>query len=125
MDESLKEQAFTMLRDLIGNATRTGDFISEQVPLVIQELIRLYTIGYTVALVAGVSVLVVLPFWIRFLLRKASESSYDDSYEAAIAGSTLVGFIALVLSVWAFIGLIQITLAPRVWLIEYAAGLMK
>lgn len=125
MSESLKEQAFMMLRDLIGAATRAGDFISEQVPLVIQELIRLYTVGYTVALVAGVSVLVALPFWIRFLSRKASESSYDDSYDAAMAASALFGVLALILSVWAFVGLLQITLAPRVWLIEYAVGLAK
>lgn len=125
---TLKDTAETMLVKLINAATATGEFIADQLPIVIRELITYYT-AVQVLLVA-VTVLVI-GLGCLFFHVITNNYTKDGEYKPGYDGTGLrwwalvpwaLGSVGLVASV---VGLLKITLAPRVWLIEYAASLVK
>jgi hypothetical protein len=124
--DSLKEQAYEMLSALISAATQAGDFIKDQIPLVIQELLAFNTVKYAVLVVVGAAVTAVGVFWIRYCLKKYEEA--DDEW-SDWNFATIPGFVAAPIGVTILVvyvvSLLKITIAPRVWLIEYAAELVR
>jgi hypothetical protein len=124
--DPFKEQALGVLKSLIEAATQAGDFIKDQIPLVIQELLAFNTAKYVLFVVVSVAALTASVFWIRYCFKryKAANDHWSEWNLATIPGFVLlpVGAAALVAST---VNLLQITLAPRVWLIEYAAALVR
>lgn len=117
---TLKEQATSMLQSLINAATQAGDFIKDQIPLVIQELLA-YNTAYYAAWV------VICLAWCIFVTIKVwpwavKEADASDGFSFGCYALTMVPIIPAVICAFS---LLKITLAPRVWLIEYAAGLVK
>jgi hypothetical protein len=129
--QDLKTQATAMLQQLITAATQTGEFIKEQVPLVIRELLA-FNIALRIAqIVAGLFLVVVAALWLRYGLKlhKAAREApgyYDGAwgFGALVPWGIATGVAGMML-VQGTIDLLKLTLAPRVWLIEYAAALVK
>ncbi len=130
---SLSDQAATVLQSLIKAATEAGDFIKGQVPLVIQELLAYNTAMYAVYAVVWLALAVgLVVVWRKTILvygRGKAGSNYTNYDEPGFCIPTIIGLAALVLLVLSLVdtvaNLLKITLAPRVWLIEYAASLAK
>lgn len=124
--DPFKEQALQVLRNLIDAATQAGDFIKDQIPLVVQELLTFHTVKYAFMIAVGTAIIAGGAFWIRFCLKKheASKDPFSDWNFATIPGF-IAAPIGLAIFVTYVIGLLKITLAPRVWLIEYAAELVR
>lgn len=121
----LKDQVASLLQVLIQAATSTGEFIKDQIPLVIKELLLYNTVFYAVWLV-------VLPVFLFIALkcglhciRKFKDDPYSDAWGFGIAGCAVVAIILLTCTLGDIFDLIKIICAPRVWLIEYAARLVK
>jgi hypothetical protein len=129
---SLKETADALLIKLINVATATGEFIADQVPIVIKELLRYYIALHLF------KALLCIPFfyfgyWIFTRITQFC-SDKNGKYDPYHRGSDYAGIrwlaliphtIGIAILVTHIPPLLKITLAPRVWLIEYAASLVK
>lgn len=115
------------LRKAIEVASKTGEFVVQQAPDVVQQLIVWKTAAYALELVISV----VFTAWMVWIIRKLHKSVDYDSYEAPpyIIGMVFAALFGacstLFCSLPSAFALLKITLAPKVWLLEYAAALIK
>lgn len=136
---SLKDTAEGLLVKLINAATAAGDFIADQIPQVIKELL-VFNTAMEVFLILVFSI----PFWLGLgfwhLINKAyatdgkwekNQSRYGgipcwpESYSIRWI-PIIVGVIISTIGITIHgVELLKLLLAPRVWLIEYAASLVK
>jgi hypothetical protein len=129
---ALKDHAEQLLVNLIEAATKAGEFIKDQIPIVIKELLLFHTIAKGLAVFFGLLAFL-LNVWLLMVIRNRAAKyveEHPNKYDAAdkylwcivpsigMAISTIVFFVNL----YRFL---EITLAPRVWLLEYAAQLMR
>lgn len=126
MNETMKEVATEALRRAIDTATATGEFLQEQAPLVVQELVRWQIVGNT-ALAALVVVVLIIWWWPGYIICKRLDpdgtSDFPTGPWAVFGGfGTLFG---LPFALSCAYDALMWTLAPRVALIEYAANLVR
>ncbi|MCP9270507.1 hypothetical protein M5U04_21155 [Xenorhabdus sp. XENO-1] len=122
--EEMMENTDKVLSELIGKALSGMDgligFGKDQLPVVIEQLMLwkfwqhglLFTLFLMLALLSG------------YIWKKAVESDIYDDFEVYLILFSAVcgfGFISIVCA----LNVIQIVVAPKVWLIEYAASLIK
>lgn len=123
-DEAIAKVLETALTGL----QKTGEFVVEQAPDLVRQLILWNTAKYAALLVLGLLLLIVLGT-ISYKIAKAGTKSnaYDkDGYWIASSLTGLAGLMSGVpLTITNGLGLLKITLAPKVWLLEYAASLVR
>lgn len=112
-----------LINKVVSGIDQTTQFLSDQIPDVIHQLL-LYTLVKD-AIVLGIAVTFVLAStlgaWWAFSNRR------QDSVERFFAGMIwVIGNAISVAVLIAFgIDLLKVWLAPKIWLIEYAASLAK
>lgn len=115
-------------------AEKTGQFVIEQAPDVVQQLILYYTVLYWAYIAFGLLVLAVgMTLSVRSFKSALARAEKHDYKDADDFGQFWFGMLAGVVSSVAFLFLfinnisaaLKITLAPKVWLIEYAANLIR
>lgn len=135
MTTKTDEVLATALQIALDTAKATGTFVVEQAPDVVQQLVLYKTVEYTVWSVIPAVGAVCLSCKAVQLYRKAAEkvkksssnfTTVDDFSEfwfSMLSGSAsvILSLIAATHITW----LLKITLAPKVWLLEYAASLVK
>ena len=100
-------------------ADKTGDFVVEQAPDVVNQLVSYYTALSIAGVAVGGSLLLTGVVCIVLGLR----DRYGEGGKEFIGGmASLVGMPLLIFST---IELLKLTLAPKIWLMEYAASLIK
>lgn len=113
---SLKDTAEQALIKLINAATEAGEFIADQVPLVVQELIVYSTVKYSVLLL-----LVLAAYTTAVYVGAKFHDDSDGIVWVPVGAVIVIGSPA----VWvALDNLLMLVFAPRVWLLEYAAKLV-
>jgi uncharacterized membrane protein YjdF len=122
MNEQLQQELAAWLGQLRNAADAGASFALEQAPLIIQEKVL-----YGRAFHTAVAVLVVLTFVVAFLaLRRAVKGNGDNVMANAVAGgagfSVFISFCAG--DMW-FPQVFQVWFAPRIYVIEWLAGLLK
>jgi hypothetical protein len=115
---TLKQTAEGLLVKLINGAVATGEFLADQVPIVIKELIAWKTASYAATIVISI-----LAAGICGWLMYKDLTDWDSVGIFLFSG--MAGLISVIIMVVNVFNLLQITLAPRVWLIEYAASLVN
>jgi uncharacterized membrane protein YidH (DUF202 family) len=131
---TMKEMATGVLKSIIEAAAAAKDFLSTEIPLVIQELLTYYTALYAAYAVLGVVLIVVGVLWHRKwwkvycdaedATRRADRYTDNSGWAClAIAGLLITSIPGLFL-MYNVVALLKITLAPRIWLIEYARNLL-
>lgn len=117
--QDLEQLAEQTLIKLINVATDTGEFIKDQVPLVIKELLVYNTITYSIIL--GICVALLLAsIWLGIIFHHESDGF------VWVGVSAFNGILTLPFGIFeGLFPLIKIMTAPRVWLIEYAANLVR
>ena len=133
--QSLKEMAEGLLVTLIEKATQAGEFVADQIPLVIRELLLFNAVSLAVVTGIGIALFCfggylgskllewqsTLPS--EYTCREATKHDWPRPVVWMIScGLCTPGFFIFILNVD---DLLKITLAPRVWLIEYAAQLVR
>ena len=123
MNEELQNQLTQMLADLATNAAAAKDFALSEMPDVVSQLLWwrgiasfLFWILFLALIAAGVKL------WWAF---SRSEGEWPDSREMA---AVLGGFVCLAVGMIGFLisfDWLQILIAPKVYLIEYAAELVR
>ena len=114
-----------MLLTLLTGITEGGQFLVAELPEVIQQLLHWYFAKSVIYSFVGFFLAYVTYRIVKFAIHFYKT---DDSYDAAekTAFIILISVIIGVLSL-CFINLdwLQILIAPKVWLIEYASELVK
>ena len=121
-------QLAEILKKGLEAAEKTGNFVVEQAPDLIQQLIVWKTCEYIFFIIISIAFMFSLYKWHKSAMKRYD--NYDNfcgKIESFIYGVyaivvILIFGIALFKS---FFDLIQILLAPKIWLIEYAANLIK
>lgn len=129
-----KDEAIAkVLETALNGLQKTGEFVVEQAPDVVRQLIAFHT-AYYVLFVALAVVWYVVGYTVTYQIvkrRKAyiakREYHYSDTVGYEISGAfcavgTTLGATAMLCT--NVINLLKITLAPKVWLLEYAASLV-
>ena len=131
MNELLKEKATESLIDIIDSVTEVKDFAIEQAPDVVRQLLTWEFTFSLINFLAGVLCLTVSIVVLVVTFKNGSKKGWTDSGDFIRASLAL----GLVLSVLFFItGIcvaascltwLQIAIAPKLFLIEYAADLIN
>lgn len=111
------------LTELIKNGT---DLAKDQLPEVARQILRYETAWAVFDLISILLLIVALGFVARYCWKKAEE--FDDVITARVfisAIGCLVGFFLLVIGMGDVRTLLKIHLAPKLFLIQYMAGLVK
>lgn len=131
MNETDKQLA-EILKKGLETAEKTGNFIVEQAPDLIRQLLIWKTVEYSVYVIIGISLIVYFYRWTKKVAKKIKEN--EDNFEDYFADSIANILIAIGQLTFLIIGmlliaenlqdLIQIVFAPKIYLIEYSAKLL-
>lgn len=121
MNEEIKTEALASINQLISyiqtGAKQAGDFVVEQTPLLVQEILT-----YNGIISGGLSLLGVVLFIVGVIV--VFKSKWDEPRLTNIPFVILAVISQVVF--WENIGtFLKITFAPRLYLIEYVSELIK
>lgn len=129
----LQQRAEEVLVDLINKATEIGSAAVDEIPLVVQELLTWKFAESLVFFLSGIVLFIVFTiintkFWnsgsVEDKYGRIKRSNWDGEWAYIILSTVLYLTISLV-TIFNNIDWLQIWIAPRVYLLEYAASLVK
>ena len=131
MDETDKQLA-EILKKGLETAEKTGNFIVEQAPDLIRQLLIWKTVEYSVYVILGISLIIYFYRWTKKVSKEMKENEYDfeDYFMDSFANILItIGQLSLLITGIILIAenlqdLIQIVFAPKIYLIEYSAKLL-
>jgi len=134
MNEQLQNTVNEILKNAIDAATAGAEFLKDQAPDVVQQLIKwhmaeagLYA-GVELSVLVGVCVASkkiwnITDKW-RWPAGKLTDEA-EMSRGASCAAAAIISILTLTASLGNIFELIKLWIAPKVWLLEYAASLVK
>ena len=131
MNETDKQLA-EVLKKGLETAEKTGNFIVEQAPDLIRQLLIWKTVEYSVYVILGISLIIYFYRWIKKVSKemKENEDDFEDYFMDSFAniliaiGQLSLLIIGMILIAENLQDLIQIVFAPKIYLIEYSAKLL-
>ena len=131
MNETDKQLA-EILKKGLETAEKTGNFIVEQAPDLIRQLLIWKTVEYSVYVIIGISLIVYFYRWTKKVTKemKENEDDFEDYFMDSFANILItIGQLSLLITGIILIAenlqdLIQIVFAPKIYLIEYSAKLL-
>ena len=112
----LEEQLSIILEKSLDIAEKSGEFIIEQAPLLLQEFYQWHTASHIMG--SLLFLLTLIPFVVFY--KKADWESYNDTFNQAM--SIVFGIFSIftiTVSIFNIYKLAFITVAPKLYLIEY------
>ena len=126
MSDEMKATIEAAIRELLSAVQTGADFAKEQIPLILQEKLTydLYKALFSIAfwLLLGVAAYIWCAFWV-----KRAKAEYNDSagyYLLAGIPITIAAIIALIVIPDCVLTVLQISIAPRLYLLEWLRGLV-
>lgn len=113
------EAVAAVLSKALEVANTTGEFVVEQAPDVVNQLVSYYTALYGAGLIAGI---VLLTLAIILFIKGWRNNEWED---VRVVLSLFLAMPGLALGIVNTLSLLKIMLAPKIWLMEYAASLIK
>ena len=131
MNETDKQLA-EILKKGLETAEKTGNFIVEQAPDLIRQLLIWKTVEYSVYVILGISLIIYFYRWTKKVSKemKENEDDFEDYFRDSFANILIaIGQLSLLIIGMMLIAenlqdLIQIVFAPKIYLIEYSAKLL-
>ena len=131
MNETDKQLA-EILKKGLETAEKTGNFIVEQAPDLIRQLLIWKTVEYSVYVILGISLIIYFYRWAKKVSKemKENEDDFEDYFMDSFANILItIGQLSLLITGIILIAenlqdLIQIVFAPKIYLIEYSAKLL-
>ena len=131
MNETDKQLA-EILKKGLETAEKTGNFIVEQAPDLIRQLLIWKTVEYSVYVILGISLIIYFYRWTKKVSKemKENEDDFEDYFMDSFANILItIGQLSLLIAGIILIDenlqdLIQIVFAPKIYLIEYSAKLL-
>lgn len=136
MNEQIEKYLLNALEG-IGQGVSTGiDFLAGEIPLYIQELLIWYAVKSGLFTLIGLVLIIgTVYIFIKYGgAKKDGDGNYkvtlthndNGDFDAHVIGTGFTGFFLIVLGGHLMsLDWLQIIIAPRVWLLEYAATLVK
>lgn len=128
MNEETEKLLNEALAGAINAVKTTGNFVVEQAPDLIRQLLLYNTVMLSAWVLLGIVVLIATGLIVRKAWKFEKTLSYPDQGAGIAVGvvTFLVGGVVGCSLVFGHISeLIKIVLAPKIWLLEYAASLVK
>lgn len=122
MNEELQNELASLIGKVNSGADSAIDFLGAELPDVIQQLLMWYGVYNFILFIMGVLVFVVGYYLVLFKYRSAIHNELSGGGEpvwALIIFAPSISFTMLNLT-W-----LKIWIAPKIWLIEYAASIAK
>ena len=131
MNETYKQLA-EIIKKGLETAEKTGNFIVEQAPDLIRQLLIWKTVEYSVYVILGISLIIYFYRWTKKVSKemKENEDDFEDYFMDSFANILItIGQLSLLITGIILIAenlqdLIQIVFAPKIYLIEYSAKLL-
>jgi len=125
MNEKIQAAFIEMLTNIQSALTAAAEFSSEQIPLVLQEILLYHTWLYAAILAAGILCWIAAVLGIKFAARHWEKIYRIDCEPGVVIGVGVLIIAGVVLIVGSAVQLLKVTLAPRLFLIEYLANLIS
>lgn len=124
----MNEQLQKALAELLGKANdgidTAGEFLASELPEVIQQLLMWHGIKSFVELIFGIFLILMILVYAKVAPEHIDKIEDSEVSALAIVLSIIVCIAAFILSLFKMnLEWLQIWIAPKVWLIEYAAKL--
>ena len=122
------QQLAEILKKGLEAAEKTGNFVVEQAPDLIQQLIVWKTCEYIFSILISIAFLFYIYKWCKSAMKRYGDlNNFIDEPEFFMFSiySIVVILMFGTALFTSFFNLLQILLAPKIWLIEYAANLIK
>lgn len=126
MNEQLQGAVAQILERAISGIDSSVEFMQAELPDVIEQLLLWYAVRSILFFIAGVSLLILVPFlWRKWIAKCESSDGYHDGMDlyAIPALFSVIPFFTSFLMI--DIDWLQIWIAPKIWLMEYAARLVN
>jgi len=121
MNETLQKSVSAIIDKGLSSLDTAVSFLSAEIPDLIRQLLLWHmTRAGVVALITGVFMYAY--YW--FIRKPTKDDSIDLYVPVAVVGG-IAFIIAFICFVAAIMDVLQIAIAPKLYLIEYAAGLYK
>lgn len=129
--EQLEQRANEILLDMLERASGAVDFAAGQIPEVVEQLLLWHSVKGLVWFFVGVLIFVgigILLWRTRLYIKAEKEKrSYGDADIVWMPISIIAMLAAIpgLCFLYGIMGFLKIQLAPKLYLLEYAAGLVK
>lgn len=138
MNEQLQQALAQIIEKSMSGLDKTVDFLSAEVPDVVHQLLLWYGVKSAITGVMGFLIILSCFLWFKMCLKKPEDGKsntwwewkdYSESHgPEAIMMFNLFLVIPIMFGLALFDNLmvaLQIWIAPKLWLIEYASSLVK
>lgn len=125
MNEELQKKLVELINGAQAAGTEAFLFTKEQVPDVIQQLLRWKFAEAVILVLISLAVVVFCIYAGRLAWKADGEKYMDDGHCFVFSVSAIVGSILSFIGMLNLMTAVQIWLAPKVYLLEYAASLIK
>ncbi len=127
MNEELQAQLTGILGYIEESVKSAGGFAIEQAPEIVQQLLAWELAENIILSTITVVVFIVSVVFIKkmFPLKKDRWGDVDFGAGLMLAGLIFTSVISFILSICGILAALQIIIAPKIYLIEYAARLMR
>ena len=141
MNEQLQAALVAILDKTMSGIDASVEFMQAELPDVIQQLLTWYMVKGFVTIFIGMALMIPIYVFIKIAKKQDIANAKTDSFWVSHYTSmpNTLGFgamlVAAAFSIMAFVGFLiaitniyeplQIWIAPKIWLIEYAAQLAK
>lgn len=130
MEQQMQQALVELINLITSGAEGLYAFGQEQIPELLTQLIIWKTVLYGAEATIFLSVALAAIWWMCSVKNSPPESGYRDYSGGIGEGYLMLVFLMVVVTIFMAVltlmslsNLLQITLAPKVWLIEYAADL--
>lgn len=126
MKENLQNTVNEALKGIIETASQIKQFSLEQIPDVLNQLL-IFKFAEAIVVIVFCTIFITLSY-IWFTILVSQEKEYGMWSDSKVIASIVGGFVSalsIVCIMLSIIDILKITLAPKLYLIEYAAHLIK
>ena len=110
-------------------AEKSGNFVIEQAPDLVKQLITYKTIETSICVLIEITLMYLIFIYFKYLYKKNNEDSdfiiYDEFHIIGMIITSLMGIFLFFAFITDISNLIQLIFAPKIYLLEYIAKLLS
>ena len=129
MNTETDKQIAEILKKGLEVAEKSGNFVIEQAPDLVKQLITYKTIETSICVLIEITLMYLIFRYFKYLYKKNNENSDFISDNELHVGAIIITFVLSIFLFFVFIydisNLIQLIFAPKIYLLEYIAQLLS
>ena len=129
MNSETDKQIAEILKKGLEVAEKSGNFVIEQAPDLVKQLITYKTIETSICVLIEITLMYLIFIYFKYLYKKNNEDSdfiiYDEFHIIGMIITSLMGIFLFFAFITDISNLIQLIFAPKIYLLEYIAKLLS